>query len=129
MHNEAEAEILELTQRLLDCVTSADWDAYKELCDPGLTCFEPESRGCLVEGLNFHKFYFEQGGHMGEHRDTIIAPHVRFLEGGSAVVCYTRLVQRIDANGASSTDRFEETRVWERRSDDWKHVHFHRSNA
>lgn len=31
----------------------------RRICDPGLTSFEPESLGNLVEGMDFHKFYFE----------------------------------------------------------------------
>lgn len=32
---------------------------YRRLCDPHLTAFEPEAIGNLVEGLEFHKFYFD----------------------------------------------------------------------
>lgn len=32
---------------------------YRKICDPGLTSFEPEALGNLVEGMDFHKFYFE----------------------------------------------------------------------
>lgn len=31
----------------------------RRICDPGLTSFEPEALGNLVEGMDFHKFYFE----------------------------------------------------------------------
>jgi hypothetical protein len=31
---------------------------YRELMDESVTCFEPEAKGCLIEGLEFHKFYF-----------------------------------------------------------------------
>lgn len=31
----------------------------RKICDPGLTSFEPEALGNLVEGMDFHKFYFE----------------------------------------------------------------------
>ena len=34
---------------------------YRTLCDPKMTCFEPETIGNLVEGLDFHKFYFDSG--------------------------------------------------------------------
>lgn len=33
----------------------------RKLCDPNLTSFEPESLGNLITGMDFHKFYFENG--------------------------------------------------------------------
>jgi hypothetical protein len=33
----------------------------RKICDAHLTAFEPESMGNLVEGMDFHKFYFENG--------------------------------------------------------------------
>lgn len=33
--------------------------AFRKICDPGLTSFEPEALGNLVEGMDFHRFYFE----------------------------------------------------------------------
>jgi calcium/calmodulin-dependent protein kinase (CaM kinase) II len=47
--------------------------------------------------------------------------------GGVAIVCYVRLVQRLDDAGKPITVRSEETRVWQRQSGAWRHVHFHRS--
>lgn len=32
-----------------------------KICDTHLTSFEPEALGNLVEGLEFHKFYFDNG--------------------------------------------------------------------
>jgi calcium/calmodulin-dependent protein kinase (CaM kinase) II len=49
------------------------------------------------------------------------------LIGDTAVICYLRLVQHLDAAGAAVTARFEETRVWQKQSGQWRHVHFHRS--
>ena len=56
-----EENILQLNQRLLDAIAAADWATYEELCDPELTAFEPEARGQRVEGLDFHRFYFDLG--------------------------------------------------------------------
>lgn len=120
-------QILELTRQLLDIISRGDWAAYQSLCDPTLTAFEPQARGQLVEGLDFHRFYFELGGHMGKHASTICSPHVRLLGDDAAVLSYVRLVQRVDSNGSPQTSRFEETRVWQRRDGTWRHVHFHRS--
>jgi len=118
--------ILDLNQRLLASIADGDWKTYAELCDPTLTAFEPEARGQLVEGMEFHHFYFGLGGIAGPHNTTICSPHVRLL-GDVAVVCYVQLVQRLDESGKPITVRSEETRVWQRQGTAWRHVHFHRS--
>lgn len=122
----AEQELLQLTQRLLDAITMADWDTYSQLCHPTLTAFEPEAPGQLVEGLNFHRFYFDLGGVRGRHQTTMCAPHVRIM-GDVAVVCYARLIQKVGREGQPETVMSTETRVWRREGDTWRHVHFHRS--
>jgi calcium/calmodulin-dependent protein kinase (CaM kinase) II len=118
--------LLELSQRLLDCIAARDWKTYEHLCDPSLTAFEPEARGQLVEGLAFHKFYFDLGGSSGPRATTMCAPRVRVI-GDVAVVTYSRLTQRAGSDSPPSTSVFEETRVWQRKDGRWKHVHFHRS--
>ncbi len=66
-------ELLRLNERLLDAIAAADWNVYAELCDPSLSCFEPEATGQLVEGLDFHHFYFKLGAVRGEHNTTMCA--------------------------------------------------------
>jgi hypothetical protein len=119
-------ELLQLNQRLLDSIVRADWKTYEELCDPSLSAFEPESRGQLVEGMPFHRFYFNLGGVKGEHNTTMASPHVRVM-GDVAVIAYVRLNQRVDGQGAPGVSAVEETRVWQRLGGRWRHVHFHRS--
>src|SRR3954454_15348789 len=119
-------ELLRLNQRLLDSIAQADWATYEELCDPSLSAFEPESCGQLVEGMPFHRFYFNLGGVKGEHNTTMASPHVRVM-GDVAVVAYVRLNQRVGAQGAPVESAVQETRVWQRRDGRWRHVHFHRS--
>ena len=119
-------ELLALNQQLLDAIARADWPKYQELCDPTLTCFEPEARGQLAAGLDFHHFYFKLGATQGHHCTTMASPHVRIM-GEVAVVSYVRLNQRIGGDGAPLTRTVEETRVWQRQNGRWKHVHFHRS--
>lgn len=119
-------ELLTLNQQLLDAIARADWPKYQELCDPSLTCFEPEARGQLVAGMDFHHFYFKLGAVKGEHCTTMASPHVRVV-GDMAIVSYVRLNQRLGGDGAPVTRTVEETRVWQRKNGAWKHVHFHRS--
>jgi ketosteroid isomerase-like protein len=127
-HDEQAAikQVLDANQRLLASIAAGDWNTYAELCDATLTAFEPEARGHLVEGMDFHQFYFGQGGIAGPHNTTMCSPHVRLL-GDVAVVSYVRLVQRLDDAGRSVTVPSEETRVWRRDGAAWRHVHFHRS--
>lgn len=125
--SEIESELLALTHRLLDSISSGDWQTYQELCDPSLSAFEPEAPGQLVVGLPFHRFYFDLGGVRGKHQTTLCAPQVRMLGNDAAIVCYTRLVQKVGPEGTAVTVASTETRVWQRREGKWKHVHFHRS--
>lgn len=128
MDHSAEAELLSLSQKLLDAIVAGDWSTYASLCAESLSCFEPESRGQLVVGLKFHRFYFElAGGAAAPRQVTISQPHVRLLSSDAAVVSYVRLTQTIDEHGRPQTTRMEETRVWQRCDGQWKHVHFHRS--
>ncbi len=118
-------ELLELNARLLDCIARGDWATYAELCDPTLTAFEPEALGQLVEGLEFHRFYFNLGGVQGAHHTTMAGANVRVM-GDVAVIAYVRLNQRVGPQGPY-TAAVEETRVWQRQDGRWRHVHFHRS--
>jgi calcium/calmodulin-dependent protein kinase (CaM kinase) II len=128
MSDEVVRELLQLNQRLLDSIARADWATYEQLCDPSLTAFEPEAVGQRVEGLPFHRFYFDLGGAKGPFNTTMCSPHVRLM-GETAVVTYVRLNQRLDAAGVPVTTSTEETRVWQRQNGRWRHVHFHRSPA
>lgn len=120
-------DVVQLTQQLLETIAQGDWDRYAQLCDPTLTCFEPEAKGHLVEGLPFHQFYFKLGGGAAQPNETTISsPHVRII-GDVAIVSYVRLNQRVDGAGKPTVSVVEETRVWERSEAGWKHVHFHRS--
>lgn len=120
-------EVLLLNQQLLEAIAGGDWATYEALCSPDLTCFEPEALGHLVEGMAFHKFYFDLGAGTGPRNVTMATPHVRLLGTEAAVVAYSRLVQRLGADGSPVTSRVEETRVWQRSEGGWKLVHVHRS--
>jgi calcium/calmodulin-dependent protein kinase (CaM kinase) II len=123
----AAEELLQLNQRLLESIANADWATYQDLCDPTLTAIEPEAKGQLVEGMDFHRFYFDLGGVKGRHHTTMCSPRVRVM-GDVAIVAYARLVQHIGPDGSPATTASAETRIWQRQAGSWKHVHFHRSS-
>ena len=91
-----------------------------------MTAFEPEALGNLVEGIDFHKFYFDNHGKNGclhgriyaAHNSTltgklfptatlaksrngsqnvsIVNPHVHMLGDDAAAVAYVKVTQYMD---------------------------------
>ncbi|KAM9462934.1 calcium/calmodulin-dependent protein kinase (CaM kinase) II gamma 1 isoform 5-T5 [Clarias gariepinus] len=124
-------EIIKITEQLIEAVNNGDFDAYTRICDPGLTSFEPEALGNLVEGMDFHKFYFENllSKNNKPVHTTILNPHVHLIGEDAACIAYIRLTQYIDSQGRPRTCQSEETRVWHRRDAKWLNVHFHCSGA
>src|SRR5262245_37643434 len=96
-------EILALNQRLLEAIAAADWKTYEELCDPELTCFEPEAHGHLVQGLAFHRYYFDLDASPAARNTTLASPVVRFCGDDIAVVAYIRLTQKVGDEGKPTT--------------------------
>lgn len=55
------AEIIRLTKQVLQAIADWDYETYIKLVSPELTCFEPEAIGNMVVGLEFHKYFFDNG--------------------------------------------------------------------
>ncbi|XP_073240813.1 calcium/calmodulin-dependent protein kinase type II subunit delta-like isoform X2 [Porites lutea] len=125
-----EQQIIQLTQKLITSITTGDFETYCKLVDSHLTAFEPEARGNLVEGLEFHKFYFDNvhSKRVTPINTTILSPHVHMLGDDAACICYVRLQQFLNSSGVPLTRQSEETRVWHKKGGHWVNVHFHRSN-
>ncbi|XP_051925631.1 calcium/calmodulin-dependent protein kinase type II delta chain isoform X2 [Hippocampus zosterae] len=124
-------EIIKITEQLIEAINNGDFDAYTRICDPGLTSFEPEALGNLVEGMDFHKFYFENllSKNNKPVHTTLLNPHVHLIGEDAACVAYIRLTQFVDSGGRPRSSQSEETRVWHRRDGKWLNVHFHCSGA
>ncbi|XP_006625399.1 calcium/calmodulin-dependent protein kinase type II subunit beta isoform X26 [Lepisosteus oculatus] len=124
-------EIIKITEQLIEAVNNGDFEAYAKICDPGLTSFEPEALGNLVEGMDFHRFYFENllSKNSKPIHTTILNPHVHLIGEDAACIAYIRLTQFVDAQGRPRSSQSEETRVWHRRDSKWQNVHFHCSGA
>ncbi|KAE8292029.1 Calcium/calmodulin-dependent protein kinase type II subunit beta [Larimichthys crocea] len=78
-------EIIKITEQLIEAINNGDFEAYAKICDPGLTSFEPEALGNLVEGMDFHRFYFENllAKNSKPIHTTILNPHVHLIETAS----------------------------------------------
>ncbi|XP_057681272.1 calcium/calmodulin-dependent protein kinase type II subunit gamma isoform X5 [Corythoichthys intestinalis] len=124
-------EIIKITEQLIEAINNGDFEAYTRICDPGLTSFEPEALGNLVEGMDFHKFYFENllSKNNKPVHTTLLNPHVHLIGEDAACIAYIRLTQFVDSGGRPRSSQSEETRVWHRRDGKWLNVHFHCSGA
>uniref|UniRef100_A0A8C9SCC8 calcium/calmodulin-dependent protein kinase n=1 Tax=Scleropages formosus TaxID=113540 RepID=A0A8C9SCC8_SCLFO len=124
-------EIIKVTEQLIEAINNADFEAYTKICDPGLTSFEPEALGNLVEGTDFHRFYFENALSKGNKpiHTILLNPHVHLIGEDAACIAYIRLTQYTDGSGMPRTMQSEETRVWHRRDSKWQNIHFHRSGS
>ncbi|CAB1345063.1 unnamed protein product, partial [Coregonus sp. 'balchen'] len=125
-------EIIKVTEQLIEAINNGDFEAYTKICDPGLTSFEPEALGNLVEGTDFHRFYFENAlsrSKQGPVHTILLNPHVHLIGDDAACIAYIRLTQYMDASGMPRTMQSEETRIWHRRDAKWQNIHFHRSGS
>ncbi|XP_077377861.1 calcium/calmodulin-dependent protein kinase (CaM kinase) II beta 1 isoform X9 [Festucalex cinctus] len=124
-------EIIKITEQLIEAINNGDFEAYAKICDPGLTSFEPEALGNLVEGMDFHRFYFDNllSKNNKPIHTTILNPHVHLIGEDAACIAYIRLTQFVDGQGRPQSSQSEETRVWHRRDAKWQNIHFHCSGA
>lgn len=137
---QAKKEVLSKVHSMLYYISVGDLDAYQEMVLPTFTCFEPETQGTLVEGIQFHQYMFENAMLEKENesifvkkRDrpkvncTMIAPHVQLIGTDAACVSYTRLTQTTNSTNLTTVEKWCETRVLQRYNETWKMVHCHRS--
>lgn len=126
-----EDEVMSCLRKLLRAIDAGDYATYRELNDAALTAFEPEAHGALVEGLDFHKFYFDNcpAAAAGTVQSSIASPKIQLLGKKHALVTYTRVVQRMGADGVPRENATNESRVFGCDGEDgaWKCLHFHRS--
>ncbi|TGZ62883.1 hypothetical protein CRM22_007200 [Opisthorchis felineus] len=124
-------DIIRVTEQLLAAAAAGDFECYAKYLDPQFTYFGPEARGNLLEGVDFHKFYFEQiipKSVVRSIHTTILNPTVHLLGEDAACIAYVRLTQFLDKCGIPHTQQTEETRIWTRRDGrSWQNVHVHRS--
>ncbi|KDO19474.1 hypothetical protein SPRG_14657 [Saprolegnia parasitica CBS 223.65] len=118
------------TQRLLNAVFQNDFATYRALCDDNISAIEPQSMGHVVEGMQFHEFYFKNQGRGGLGvasvcQANVVDAHVKLL-GDTAIVSFANVIQ----SASEPSVVYMETRVWHRSATTgaWKNVHFHRSS-
>lgn len=118
-------EIRATLETLLTAIQHGDLNTYKSLVCPDLTCFEPQTQGHRVEGMDFHLFVTESQPALKRVHFEIIDPAIRVF-GNTGYAAYTLHVMREDDDGFQLSV-MNETRVFVKRAHIWQMVHFHRS--
>uniref|UniRef100_A0A8B9JFQ2 calcium/calmodulin-dependent protein kinase n=1 Tax=Astyanax mexicanus TaxID=7994 RepID=A0A8B9JFQ2_ASTMX len=102
-------EIIKVTEQLIEAINNGDFEAYTKICDPSLTSFEPEALGNLVEGTDFHRFYFENCNFRRDNQCN---------EARAGVICSLVLYQVLNYCGFDSSVnselqfRSDKTKAW-----------------
>ena len=129
-------QMLALTRRLIDAIDQRNFEEYRRLSAEDLTSFEPESKGHLIEGMAFHEFFLSRPHRPGTTaRSEIVGFTARPLGGdnsgapAAAMVAYTRITQKHDADGSFRMSHANETRVYIRAGREWRQAHFHRTEC
>lgn len=82
----------------------------------------------LVQGVDFHKFYFDNFKPSAMHV-TLSSPKVQMLSSCVASIAYTVLVQHASSDKAAPvTSSYLESRIWKKQDAQWKCCHVHRSS-
>jgi ketosteroid isomerase-like protein len=126
-----ERDALAFVRRMLEAIHGGDAEAYAAMCDEDVSCFETDVAPYRIDTLTFHTQLVGEMKRLGAYstlvRADLLTPRVQ-IYGDAAVVTYTRLMTYAE-DGRPHWARFNETRVLVRRTDGWKMVHFHRSDA
>jgi ketosteroid isomerase-like protein len=118
---EFQATLLELHH----AITKAEVKTYRQLVSEAVTCFEPETGGAQVKGIDMHIFFVKNSTAPDYYYFDIIDPTFNVC-GDMAYAAYTFLLAEIsDGKTTSTTENV--TRIFQKKEGTWKMVHFHRS--
>ena len=120
-------EIKEVLMKILHGIQLRDNETYKKYVSEDLTCFEPESQGFQIDGLDFHLFFSKVIPITENYHLELIRPTIKVFDN-SAYASYTLLVSKQQGKDVIINSS-NETRIFHKKDGIWKMVHFHRSNT
>lgn len=123
---QAEAEILAITEQMLQAMYTADPDVHRKHCAEDMTSFEWYIAPYRIDGVDFHLRLIEGGGNGTSARLDLLTPRVQ-VYGDTAVICYTLLKTALAEGEAPEFSTINETRVFVKMEGTWKMVHLHKS--
>ncbi|MCH8907380.1 MAG: nuclear transport factor 2 family protein [Candidatus Heimdallarchaeota archaeon] len=122
----AKEELEPVLRELLHAIRSGDAEKYTQMSSPELTCFEPETQGSRVDGLDFHLFFMNNQNPSNFYFE-IVNPVYR-IEGNLGYAVYTLIDNRVSDTGFD-LKQVNETRIFEKLNGKWIMIHFHRSHT
>jgi hypothetical protein len=124
--NDAETEVLAITERMLQAMYTADPEVHRTHCAPDMSSFEWYIAPYRIDGLDFHLRLIESGGNGESSRLDMLTPRVQ-VYGDTAIVNYTLLKTEITETAPPQFSTINETRVFVKLDGIWKMVHLHKS--
>lgn len=123
---ETEAEILTLTEQMLQAMYTADPEVHRKHCAEDMSSFEWYIAPYRIDGAEFHLRLIEDGGNGTPGRLEMLTPRVQ-VYGDTAIICYTLLKTTLIQDLAPEFSTINETRVFVKIEGTWKMVHLHKS--
>ena len=123
---EATAEVLDITRRMLDAMYSADPEVHRKHSAEDMSSYEWYIAPQRIDGLDFHLALIAGGGNGTSSRLDMLTPRVQ-VYGDTAIVNYTLLKTTLGENTPPQFSTMNETRVFVKLGGVWKMVHLHKS--
>ena len=127
MSENAEAEVLDITRRMLDAMYSGDPEVHRAHSAADMSSYEWYIAPQRIDGAEFHLKLIEAGGNGTLGFWEMLTPRVQ-VYGDTAIVSYTLLKTASGTEGqAASFSTMNETRVFVKLGGVWQMVHLHKS--
>ena len=127
MKNEKTDEIWQFLDKHLTSIYTQDAETYKATTSEDLSLYEWFVTPHRQDGLDFHFFMIDHAwAGTGDFRYDLLEPRLQ-LYGDTAVVSYTFMLTKANADGSLTHRSHNESRVLVKGDKGWRVVHVHKS--
>jgi len=123
---EPEAELLAITEQMLNAMYTGNSDVHRKHCMPDMSSYEWYIAPFRIDGADFHYRLIEAGGNAPVTHLDMLTPRVQ-VYGDTGIVNYTLLKTVVGDGGETTFSTINETRVFVKESGTWKMAHLHKS--
>jgi hypothetical protein len=118
-------EVEQSLMELLHAVQQADIETYRSKVSRNVTCFEPETKGHLLRGIDLHLFFLTQSKPVKLYNIELIDPVFRASDSMAYVAYTLHLAEMVEGQEDIKSENV--TRIFHLEDGVWKMIHFHRS--